>query len=145
MTVSGFHPILYVADPYAERDFFSRFGFEAFYEGDEFPGFLAINCGPVLFGLSGNKERMSPAAYEGVRWQLRVDDVNAIVETCSEAGLACEVIVEEGGSTHRARIARVTSPNGVLVWCGSKVRMSSNNDERSHHTRSSISGAPRRR
>jgi hypothetical protein len=116
VAVNGFHPILYVADPYAERDFFSRFGFETFYEGDEFPGFLAVNCGSVLFGLSGNKEQLPSAAYDGVRWQLRVDDVDEIVETCTAAALQCEVIVEEGGSTHRARIAKVTSPNGVSVW-----------------------------
>jgi hypothetical protein len=114
--VTAFHPILYVADPQAERDFFGRFGFETFYEGDEFPGFLAVKCGPVLFGLSANKGRLSPAAYEGVRWQLRADDVDEIIETCAAAGIPYEVVVEVGGSTHRARIAKVTSPNGVVVW-----------------------------
>jgi hypothetical protein len=29
---------------------------------------------------------------------------------------AVEIVVEEGGTTHRARIAKVTSPNGVQVW-----------------------------
>jgi hypothetical protein len=116
MPVTALHPILYVADPYTERDFFGRFGFETFYEGDEFPGFLAVKCGSVLFGLSGNKGQLPPAAYEGIRWQLRVDDVEEIVETCAAAAIPCEVVVEEGGSAHRARIARVTSPNGVIVW-----------------------------
>jgi hypothetical protein len=27
-----------------------------------------------------------------------------------------EIVVEEAGTTHRARIAKVTSPNGVQVW-----------------------------
>jgi len=35
---------------------------------------------------------------------------------CSQAGLECEVVVEEGGTTHRARLAKVTSPNGIPVW-----------------------------
>ncbi len=48
--------------------------------------------------------------------QLLVDDVDEIVETCAAEALECEVIVEEGGSNHRARIAKVTSPNGVSVW-----------------------------
>ena len=31
MALRAFHPILYVADPYAERDFFGHFGFETVY------------------------------------------------------------------------------------------------------------------
>ena len=60
MTVRAFHPILYVADPHSERDFFSRFGFETAYEGDEFPGFLAVERGSVCFGLSGNRSCRRP-------------------------------------------------------------------------------------
>jgi hypothetical protein len=116
MPVRAFHPILYVADPYAERDFFGRFGFRTVYEGDEFPGFLAVECGSVCFGLSGNKELPATVAYDGVRWQLIVDNVDEITSVCAAADLPCEVIVEEGGTTHRARIAKVTSPNGVHVW-----------------------------
>lgn len=115
MLVHGFHPILYVTDPYAERDFFRQFGFETVYEGDEFPGFLAIQSGSVIFGLSGNKD-LPPAAHEGVRWQFRVADVDKIVETCDAASLACEFVVESGGDAHRARVVKVVSPNGVVVW-----------------------------
>lgn len=110
------HPILYVPDPYAERDFFALFGFETVYEGSEFPGFLAIRSGTAIFGLSGNKGLPSSGAYEGVRWQITVDDVDDIASVCSRADLDCDIIVEEGGTTHRARIARVNSPNGVSVW-----------------------------
>jgi hypothetical protein len=116
MGIQAFHPILYVADSYAERDFFSLFGFETVYEGTEFPGFLAVECGSVCFGLSQNKELAAAGAHEGVRWQLIVDDVDDIAATCSRAGLQCEIVTEEGGAAHRARIAKVTSPNGVLVW-----------------------------
>ena len=116
MAVRAFHPILYVADPHAERDFFIRFGFKTVYEGDEFPGFIAVECGSVCFGLSRNKELAATTAYDAVRWQLIVDDVDEITSTCAAAGLACEVVVEEGGTTHRSRIAKVVSPNGVPVW-----------------------------
>ncbi len=116
MAIRAFHPILYVADPYAERDFFALFGFETVYEGNEFPGFLAIECGTVLFGLSRNRDLAAAGTHDGVRWQLLVDDVEDIATVCSQAGLECEVVVEEGGTTHRARIAKVTSPNGVPVW-----------------------------
>jgi hypothetical protein len=92
------------------------FGFETIYEGVEFPGFLAVRCGTAVFGLSDNKDLPSSGAHEGVRWQLIVDDVDEIASVCTRAELAFDIIVEEGGTTHRARIARVTSPNGVLVW-----------------------------
>lgn len=116
MTVREFHPILYVPDPYAERDFFALFGFETVYEGSEFPGFLAIRCGNAIFGLSGNKELPASGAHDGVRWQLMVDDVDDIASICARTDMACDIITEEGGTTHRARIAKVRSPNGVLVW-----------------------------
>jgi hypothetical protein len=116
MAVRALHPILYVADPYAEREFFVLFGFKTVYEGDEFPGFLAVECGSACFGLSSNKELPGKTAYEGVRWQLIVDNVDDVTSVCAVAGLPCEVVVEEGGNTHRSRIAKVTSPNGVPVW-----------------------------
>lgn len=116
MAVRAFHPILYVADPYAERKFFALFGFETVYEGSEFPGFLAIECGTVRFGLSRNRDLSAAGGHDGVRWQLIVDDVEDIATVCSHAGLECEVVVEHGGTTHRARTAKVISPNGVPVW-----------------------------
>jgi hypothetical protein len=48
------HPIMYVPDQYAEREFYARFGFTPYYEGDEFPGFLAIQNGEAIIGLSGH-------------------------------------------------------------------------------------------
>ena len=42
------HPIMYVADQYAERSFYELFGFERVYEGEEFPGFLAIGHGEAI-------------------------------------------------------------------------------------------------
>jgi hypothetical protein len=116
MAVRAFHPILYVADPYAERDFFCQFGFATIYEGEEFPGFLAVECGDVCFGLSRNKGGLPVAAYQGIRWQLIVDDIDEITSICAAASWPCEVVVEEGGTTHRSRLAKVTSPNGVVVW-----------------------------
>jgi hypothetical protein len=102
--------------PYAERDFFGRFGFETVYEGDDFPGFLAVECGPVRFGLSNNNDLPQTGAHDGVRWQFLVDDVDEVASMCAAAYLPCEIVVELGGTTHRSRIAKVTSPNGVQVW-----------------------------
>jgi hypothetical protein len=116
MTVQALHPILYVADPDAERNFFERFGFTTTYEGDEFPGFLALGSGDVRFGVSQSKTLPPKGGHDGVRWQLIVDDVDQIAAICADASFPCEIVVETGGDTHRARIAKVTSPNGVVVW-----------------------------
>ena len=116
VTISAFHPILYVADPTTERDFFGLFGFATVYEGAEFPGFLAISLGPITIGLSRNRELPPSGGHEAIRWQFIVDDVDEITAVCDRAGLPYEIITETGGDTHRARIARVTSPNGVPIW-----------------------------
>ena len=115
MAVEGLHPILYVKDPYAERDFFARFGFVTTYEGHEFPGFLALEYGTVRFGVSGNRT-LTTGAHEGIRWQFVVDDIDSIIATCDAAVLPYELIAEEGGDNFRSRIVLVTSPNEVPVW-----------------------------
>ncbi len=115
MAITGFHPILYVDDQYAERDFYLLFGFETVYEGPEFPGFLALASGPVVFGLSTRPE-LPDDGNANVRWQFVVEDVDEITAICDNAGLEYEIEVEVGGTSHRARIAKVRSPNGVQVW-----------------------------
>ena len=101
MTVQALHLILYVADPDAERNFFERFGFTTTYEGDEFPGFLALECGDVRFGVSQSKTLPPNGGHDGVRWQLIVDDVDQIAAICADASFPCEIVVETGGDTHR--------------------------------------------
>lgn len=66
--------------------------------------------------MSGNRNLSTADIYDGVRWQLSVDDVDEVVAICRAAGLGFDVITEEGGATHRSQIATVRSPNGVLVW-----------------------------
>ena len=39
MMVTDFHPIPYVEDQYAERDFYALLGFTTIHEGPEFPAF----------------------------------------------------------------------------------------------------------
>jgi catechol 2,3-dioxygenase-like lactoylglutathione lyase family enzyme len=116
VVISAFHPILYVADPGAERDFYVRFGFETAYEGEDFPGFIAVRCGGVLFGLSGNREIRDAGPYESVRWQFVVDDPDDVVRVCDAEGWAWEAEIEAPSDAHRARVVKVRSPNGVEVW-----------------------------
>ena len=112
------HPIMYVADQYAERSFYELFGFERAYEGEEFPGFLAISHGEAVIGLQ-RASAEQPAYSQGLRWQFaletagQVDDVIAI---CREHGLEHEVATERGGDRFLTRLVSVTSPSGITVW-----------------------------
>jgi catechol 2,3-dioxygenase-like lactoylglutathione lyase family enzyme len=116
VAVTEFHPILYVDDPRAERDFYLHFGFETVYEGEDFPSFIAVRAGAALFGLSSNRTLRQAETYDAVRWQLIVDDVEAIVAICKARSLSYEIETEAPSAAHHARIVKVTSPNGVRVW-----------------------------
>jgi hypothetical protein len=109
---------MYVQDQYSERDFYELFGFERVYEGDEFPGFLAIAHGSAIIGLQ-QASADNPAYHGGLRWQFEVDSIaelDEIIAICGTQGLPHDVIVEEGGSRFRRRCVTVRSPAGVLVW-----------------------------
>jgi hypothetical protein len=112
------HPIMYVGDQYLERAFYELFGFERVYEGDEFPGFLAIQHGEAIIGIQ-RASAEQPAYAEGLRWQFELetaDQVDDILAICGEQGLDHEVQVERGGDRFLRRIVAVRSPNGVTVW-----------------------------
>ncbi|PYI64591.1 hypothetical protein CVV68_21585 [Arthrobacter livingstonensis] len=109
---------MYVPDQYAEREFYERFGFERHYEGDEFPGFLAIRNGDAIIGLQrGTSEH--PVYAEGLRWQFEVatiKEIDEVIATCTTDNLDHEVHVEEDGVRFRTRCVIVRSPAGVAVW-----------------------------
>lgn len=112
------HPIMYVPDQYAERAFYELFGLERVYEGDEFPGFLAIANGSAVIGLQPASHEQ-PAYGHGLRWQFEVDSaahMQDILNVCRARQLDHEVIAEEGGERFRRQCITVRSPAGVAVW-----------------------------
>jgi hypothetical protein len=112
------HPIMYVADQYAERSFYELFGFERAYEGEEFPGFLAIKHGDAIIGLQ-RASTEQPAYRQGLRWQFELEtaeQVDDIIATCRENGLVHKVATERGGDRFLTRLVSVTSPSGITVW-----------------------------
>jgi catechol 2,3-dioxygenase-like lactoylglutathione lyase family enzyme len=112
------HPIMYVADQYAERSFYELFGFERVYEGEEFPGFLAIQHGEAVIGLQ-RASSGQPAYSQGLRWQFELDtadQVDEVIAICRTHGLEHEVINEQGGDRFLSRLVAVRSPAGVTVW-----------------------------
>jgi hypothetical protein len=112
------HPIMYVADQYAERSFYELFGFQRVYEGDEFPGFLAIQNGEAVIGLQRASPEQ-PGYSHGLRWQFELDgadEVDEIIATCRTHGLEHDVVTEQGGDRFLRRLVGVKSPGGVTVW-----------------------------
>jgi catechol 2,3-dioxygenase-like lactoylglutathione lyase family enzyme len=116
MNLAAFHPVLYVTDPKSERDFYVKFGFTTAYEGDDFPGFLAVECSGVLFGLSSNRVLPDERPYDAIRWQFTVDDVDEVVRICAAEGWSYEVGIEAPSRAHQAPFVVVQSPNGIPVW-----------------------------
>ncbi|HEY0938432.1 MAG TPA: VOC family protein [Trebonia sp.] len=112
------HPIMYVADQYAERSFYELFGFERVYEGDEFPGFLAIRHGEAVIGLQ-RASPVQPPYSQGLRWQFALEtaqQVDEIIATCRTQGLEHEVAAERGSDRFYTRLVSVMSPSGITVW-----------------------------
>ena len=109
---------MYVRDQYAEREFYALFGFTTRYEGEEYPGFLAIQQGDAVIGLQRDSEE-NPAYREGLRWQFEVEAtelLDLIISVCRDHGLDYEVVTERGGSRFLTRLVKVRSPSGYLVW-----------------------------
>jgi len=112
------HPIMYVADQYAERSFYELFGFQRVYEGDEFPGFLAIQHGEAIIGLQCASPEHSAYSH-GLRWQFELEtaeQIDEIIATCRVHGLEYDVVIEQGGDRFLSRLVAVKSPSGVTVW-----------------------------
>jgi catechol 2,3-dioxygenase-like lactoylglutathione lyase family enzyme len=117
MAVMQLHPIMYVPDQYAERAFYELLGFRRHYEGDEFPGFLALRHGDAIIGLQ-QASAENPAFREGLRWQFEVQHTNELDElitVCQAHQLEYEMGVERGGDRFRTRLLLVRSPAGVRV------------------------------
>jgi hypothetical protein len=109
---------MYVDDQYAERSFYELFGFERTYEGEEFPGLLAIRHGQAIIGLQRASPEQ-PAYQQGLRWQFELEtaqQVDEVIATCHAHRLEHEVVTERGGDRFPTRLVSVTSPSGVAVW-----------------------------
>lgn len=116
--VMQLHPIMYVPDQYAERAFYALFGFTTYYEGEEFPGFLALQQGDAIIGFQRESDE-DPAYREGLRWQFEVEtaeQIDSIISVCRVNALEHEIVTERGGTRFLTRIVKVRSPSGHLVW-----------------------------
>jgi len=105
MEIDGLHPIVYVDDPHAERDFYAAFGFQTTYEGAEFPGFVALSAGRATFAVS-QRDNGPRGGSDAIRWQFTVRSVDDIAAVCESNGYDHEVITERGGDMFRTESPR---------------------------------------
>jgi phosphoribosyl-AMP cyclohydrolase len=107
-------PIIYVDDLNAEVQFYKDLGFSVLHEGDEFPGFVAMQQGDVEFGIEISDHFRARAANDSFLWQFQVDDLAAVARLCTELGYR-HTAPERYGERMDAWEMTVTSPNGYRV------------------------------
>lgn len=109
---------MYVPDQYRERAFYEALGFSTVYEGEEFPGFLALSRGGSIFGLQASSEQHPPYAG-GLRWQFEVEtetELAEVIGACEAHSFDHRLVEERGGDRFHTWILVVRSPAGVDVW-----------------------------
>ena len=80
-------PILYVKDLEKEVDFYTSLGFEISYQGDDFPGFIALKSGNIEFGLKKREDFDPLQAEASFVWQMEVDSISKIIAICVDRAL----------------------------------------------------------
>ena len=77
-------PIVLVSDLDAEVEFYSKLGFRIIYQGEEFPGFVALESGAVGFGLQQDSS-FEPSHIRSVLvWQFQVRSLRPFMRIAYE-------------------------------------------------------------
>lgn len=80
-------PILFVRDLKSEIDFYKSFGFEIFYQGNEFPGFVGLKKDNIEFGLEERKDFDPQKAEDSFIWQMDTDSFGKVMAICDAEGI----------------------------------------------------------
>lgn len=64
----------------AEVDFYAKLGFELTYQGDEFPGFVALRADGVEFGLQQVSSFERGQIANVLVWQLEAQSLRPVLE-----------------------------------------------------------------
>ena len=108
-------PILLVANPSAERDWYRRLGFEVSYAGPEYPDFIALRGGEVEFGVERRDGFDVTDPNRVLVWQFGVPDVNRVAEHLQAEGLAFDEEWCTPRPDWKYRVLHTRSPNGYHV------------------------------
>lgn len=80
-------PIIFVRDLDSEVAFYQSLGFKISYQGEEFPGFVGLECGNFDFGIEEKADFDPHQAAASFVWQMETDSFSKVIAVCEEQGL----------------------------------------------------------
>jgi catechol 2,3-dioxygenase-like lactoylglutathione lyase family enzyme len=105
-------PILFVADPQAERDFYVSLGFHVTYDGPEYPHFISLGHGKIEFGIEWRPDFTPSAPDRVLTWQFGVSDIDLAKKRLGEAGVRYTEELMSPRPDWHYRVLHARTPNG---------------------------------
>jgi catechol 2,3-dioxygenase-like lactoylglutathione lyase family enzyme len=106
-------PVLNVRDLAAERAFYIRLGLPVYYEGDEYPDFIAFGNDSMSFGIQPATGENDPPSV--LTWQIVVSDIDAAIDVCTKAGIEFEVEQNDPAPGWSYRRLIMQTPSGYRL------------------------------
>jgi catechol 2,3-dioxygenase-like lactoylglutathione lyase family enzyme len=106
-------PVLNVRDLAAERAFYVRLGLPVYYEGDEYPDFIAFGTDTMNFGIQPATGNNDPPSV--LTWQIVVSDIDAVMDVCRNAGIDFEVEQNDPAPGWSYRRLIMQTPSGYRL------------------------------
>jgi catechol 2,3-dioxygenase-like lactoylglutathione lyase family enzyme len=106
-------PVLNVRDMAAEREFYERLGLPVYYEGDEYPDFIAFGTDTMNFGIQLASGENDPPSV--LTWQIVVSDIDAAMSVCRKAGIEFEIEQNDPAPGWSYRRLILQTPSGYRL------------------------------
>jgi catechol 2,3-dioxygenase-like lactoylglutathione lyase family enzyme len=106
-------PVLNVRDLAAEREFYERLGLPVYYEGNEYPDFIAFGNADMSFGIQPAAGENDPPSV--LTWQIVVSDIDRAIDVCTKAGIAFEVEQNDPAPGWSYRRLILQTPSGYRL------------------------------
>jgi catechol 2,3-dioxygenase-like lactoylglutathione lyase family enzyme len=106
-------PVLNVRDPAAEREFYVRLGLPVYYEGNEYPDFIAFGTDAMSFGIQPALGENDPPSV--LTWQIVVSDIDAAIHVCRKAGIEFEIEQNDPAPGWSYRRLIMQTPSGYRL------------------------------
>jgi catechol 2,3-dioxygenase-like lactoylglutathione lyase family enzyme len=106
-------PVLNVRDLDAERAFYERLGFPVYYEGNEYPDFIALGTDTMNFGIQRAAGDNDPPSV--LTWQIVVADIDRAIAVCTNAGIAFDVEQNDPAPGWSYRRLILETPSGYRL------------------------------
>jgi catechol 2,3-dioxygenase-like lactoylglutathione lyase family enzyme len=107
-------PILYVRDLAPEVEFYQRLGFEISYQGEDFPGFIALRKDSIEFGLETRDGFDPERANDSLAWQMEMDSFSKVIAICKKHAIEHSE-PQQYWAEMNAWAMKVRTPNGYTL------------------------------